>query len=127
MKLSKDQQWKTVVDALAVALVTIGNPELHGQKSTIELSFNGAWRGWPQNSNYPSIDPNDFHIYAMKSAGRSGAHGAFQWKKSLNASLMGGTSDWDPSEALDLVAGFTETSAESWENLARDFARRVRG
>lgn len=126
MKQSKDQQRKTVVDALAVALVAIGDPELHGQALTIELSFNGAWRGWPQNTDYPSINANDFRIYAMKSARRVGAHGAFEWKNSLNASLIGGTSEWEPGEVLDLVAGFTVTSAAAWEDLARDFVRRVR-
>lgn len=123
--MNKDQQWKTVIDALAVTLVKIGQAELHGQKATIELSFNAAWRHWAQNADYPSIDPNDFHIYAMRSAGRVVAHGAFEWKKSLIASLVGGTSGWDPAEVLDLVAEFSETPVAAWESLARDFAQRV--
>lgn len=127
MELTKDQQWETVVDALAVALVVIGEPELHGRNADIELSFSGAWRAWPQHPDYPSINPRDFHIYAMKSPRRVGAHGAFEWKSSLNASLVGGTSGWEPEEVLSLVAEFSGTSSAAWEGLARGFPERVRG
>lgn len=118
---------KTVVDALAVALVAVGEPELHGQKTDVELSFSGAWRAWPQHRDYPSITPRDFHIYAMKSPRRVGAHGAFEWKKTLNASLVGGTSGWEPEEILSLIAELSGTPAPAWEALARGFAERVNG
>lgn len=126
MKLNKDQQWKTVIDALAVALVAIDSPEIRGLRSTIELDFNAAWRDWPQATDYTSVDPNDFYIYAMKSGRRSGAHGAFNWDGELRAQLVGGTDWWAPEEVLDLVAENSRTSAEAWRALARNFASKAR-
>lgn len=122
MKLNKDQQWKTVIDALAVALVAIGVPHIRKLRSTIELDFNSAWRNWPQSSSYPSINPDHFYVYVMKSARRNGAHGAFTWEGDLTAMLVGGTDWWEPDELLEFIAEHSDTSADAWKSLATSFA-----
>jgi hypothetical protein len=125
MAVTKSNQWKTVVEGLAVACVAIGATSFPSSKSIGEFAFSYAWRRWAYAGQFPSVDPDDFFIYVGKSAGRVGAKAAFEWERALRPYIFENFAHWGAEEVLDFVAEFSDVPASGWEQLARAFVEDV--
>jgi hypothetical protein len=69
----------TVVgEGLALGCVAAGLSEFNGQKLSIELSLQQAWRGWPYRDHFPAvhvnIERNDLLGIVWRSPRRRGPH-----------------------------------------------------
>lgn len=121
MRRTKDQQWKLVIQGLAAGCLVEGHDRLPGAKMRVEFAFSHAWRRWEDAYRFPSVDPNDFFIYARKSERRNGAAAALGWGSELEPYLAGGCADWEPTEVLDLLSERDAPDEESWVALAKLF------
>jgi hypothetical protein len=81
--MNKDQQWKTVMQGLALGCLALGVQEFTTDKLGAEFAFAKAWRGWPRSTDFRSVTARDFYIYASKSRRRTGAFAAWDWRGAL--------------------------------------------
>lgn len=81
MKLTKDQQIKSVVVGVALGVLSQDVKAVTSNKPLLEFAFNHAWRKWPGAPNFPSFSGHDpgnlFWIGLSKSSRRSGVCAAW--------------------------------------------------
>lgn len=117
--MTKDNQWKTTIQGLALGCLVIGVDELPGKKMNAEFAFSRAWRSWTHAAVFPSVSPDDFFIYLGKSSRRNGAFGAWNWGQALEPYVA--IEGWEPDEALEAFADEKSVPSEAWAALARMF------
>ncbi|MGV8912488.1 MAG: hypothetical protein ACOH14_07720 [Rhodoglobus sp.] len=118
-KMTKDQQWKTVAEGLALGCLLLGVDTLTANKMRVQFAFAHAWRAWSRSSAFPSVSPRDFYIYVSKSSRRIGVSAAWNWGGELVPYLT--IEGWDAVESLEVFAEAEMISAEDWQSLARSF------
>lgn len=120
--MSKDQQVKEVVEAVALAVLQLGVRAVTSNKMSLEFAFNHAWRRWGCTRLFPSIkghDPgNQFWIGVGRSERRRGAFAA--WETGAWAQPYVKIASWTAEEALRAHAS-EEISYEDWMELGRLF------
>ncbi|KRE28270.1 hypothetical protein [Agromyces sp. Soil535] len=126
-RLTKDQQWKTVVEALAVACVAVGGSGMSSSKMNIEFAFSAAWREWPWRSEFPSVSERSAYIYISKSERRNGVIGAFDLGRTMEPYLLESYEWWGAEQALEHIGDRDGPSAEAWRWLGDAFVSDMSG
>lgn len=121
VRLTKDQQWKALVEGLAAACLAIGVERLPGAKLNCELSFGYAWRRWDCVREFPGVSPSDFFIYVRKSERRVGTLAAFAWTNELVPYLAEAVDWWGPRDVLEVLSERHAVSVDDWLDLASLF------
>jgi len=119
---SKDNQVKDVVIGLALGVLAQGVTAVTSNKMAFEFAFEGAWRDWPNATNFPSLRGHNvgnlFWIGAGRSGGRRGACAA--WREGKWNEPYIAYSGWTVNECLDHIADGRARSSD-WEELGRLF------
>lgn len=120
--LTKDQQWKTVIEGLAAGCVAVGASELPSGRLQLEFAFAHAWHSWSWAQAFPSIVARDFRIYLGKSERRAMVTAAFRDGRTVEAYLLPNYEWWGPDGVLDHLEEIGPVPAADWRDLAVAFA-----
>ena len=132
---TKQQQTYAVSTGLALGLLLAGQPELAGNRTTVELSFRSAWRAWPHADHFPAVGAEvragRFNMPQMTATrGRRGVNGFISWSEGHPpAAMVTPGVEWDaanPEDAEFLAAQATPgVSPDAWRELARLLLDRI--
>lgn len=117
-KMTKDQQWKTVIEGLAAGCVAI---DASGLPSGLELdfAFRKAWGSWQWASTFPSVVARDFRIYRSKSPRRTMVTAAFKDGKTVEPYLLESYEWRGADDVLKHLGELGPIPANGWLELAR--------
>ncbi|TQO24266.1 hypothetical protein FB385_3146 [Paramicrobacterium agarici] len=120
---NKDQQWRQIIQGLALGCLTLGEVDLPSSKIETEFAFAYAWRRWSFAGEFPSIRDRDFFIYMRKSPRRESSYAAFDAQSRLTPYVK--TPDWEVGQSLDAFVEDSDIPATEWVELARLFVERL--
>jgi hypothetical protein len=124
---TKDQQVKTVVEALAAATRALGVTGVLNDKLAVEFALGRAWRDWPHGASFPSIAGigasnllyRGIHDSARRRLVAAGWH-VDQWLTPFLTQEW-----WGAADTLDHVAT-DDLPAEAWTRLADAFIKALK-
>lgn len=134
MTITPARQKNSVSQGVALGLLMCGYDAIGGNKVSVDLAFEGAWRIWPQRTTFPTVD-NALSKYGGGTRLVTHADGAkhawaFYWESSgPNYEFRTRITDWsvdDPDDvehAIRLLDG--DVTAEQWRELAEAFIVRM--
>ncbi|WP_344368895.1 hypothetical protein [Agromyces tropicus] len=121
--MTKDQQWRAVIEGLAAGLVAVGATGTSSSKVRIESAFSSAWRNWPWTSEFPGVDPASAYICVARSERRNGAMAAFALGRTAEPYLTADYEWWAVEDVLGHLARRDPgVPVEGWSSLAASFA-----
>ena len=134
MKLTPTQQENAVSQGAALGLLLAGRDELRFDKVKLDLAFEGAWRSWQYNGQFPMVNNlirKGLAGYLVLTRADENKHVAGLYWRRDGGSWVICTHDFewsveeeeDVAHALHIVG--TEVPLDGWVSLAEDFLRRL--
>lgn len=127
MQISASRQRNSVSQGFALGLLLNGYRSIGGNKLSIDMAFNSAWRRWPHRSLFPTVDSNvrrHMDGYSVIVHATEARHTfALFWEPSGDGYvIVARQDDWsadDPDDvdfALRVIDG--GLTADAWKRLA---------
>jgi hypothetical protein len=118
---------------MALGLLLCGRDTLPYEKTKLDLSFEGAWRGWPDRHLFSQITTDLAKgldgVRVFTRADEAKKTFALYWdQRGRELRIRARQSDWNVHDAEDLDFAVTvihdAVTAEGWTRLAEDFLKR---
>lgn len=134
MALTRTRQRNAVSQGMALGLLLNGYNELPTDKVAVDLSFEGAWRGWTHRHRFSQVNTDlakgsdGWNVItradeAKQVFGPHWTHDGYRWViTTRDADWTVDNSD-DVEHAVSMIGA--DVSAEGWSELAREFLRRM--
>lgn len=134
MALPRTRQRNAVSQGMALGLLLNGCNELSTDKVAVDLSFEGAWRGWPrrhlfsQVSNDLAKGSDGWNVITRADEDKR-VFGPHWTRDGYRWVITTRDADWSVDDPNDVEQAVTmigaDVPADGWSELAREFLRRL--